>query len=360
MLGFGFKEAQEEVEEVIVPSASIKMIEQNNLYGKFAVEPLPQGYGITLGNPMRRVLLAAIPGVAITWVKIEGIQHEYQSIPHVREDVSQILLNIRSIRLKSLTERSGKLRLEVSGEGVVSAGDIATSSDFEIANPELYIASLDSPKASLIVEMNVDKGTGYIPAAKEEGLPIAVLPVDALFTPVRKVKYYVEDTRIGQFTNFDRLVLEVWTDGSITPLEAVKTASKVLVDYFLMVSAVTQEVILGDQVANVVGQMPADHYDYKVENLSLSARTLNCLKREKLNRLGEVFEKTQQELLKLKNFGNKSFDELVDQIVTQGFWWTDSPLAQSLKKPITIDSAEPVTIDSAEPVDEVVEETNGD
>ena len=349
MLGFGFKEAQE-IEEEVVPSASINMIEQNDLYGKFAVEPLPQGYGITLGNPMRRVLLAAIPGVAITWVKIEGIQHEYQSIPYIREDVSQILLNIRSIRLKSLTERPGKLRLEVSGEGVVSAGDIATSSDFEIANPELYIASLDSPKANLVIEMNVDKGTGYIPAAKEEGLPIAVLPVDALFSPVRKVKYYVENTRIGQFTNFDRLVLEIWTDGSITPLNAVKKSSNVLVEHFLMVSAVTEETASGTQAASVVGQMPADHYDYKVENLSLSARTLNCLKREKLNRLGEVFEKTQQDLLKLKNFGNKSFDELLDQIVSHELWWADSPLAQSLKKPITVDSSEPV--------DEVEEETD--
>ena len=351
MLGFGFKEAQE-TEEVVVPSASIKMIEQNDLYGKFAVEPLPQGYGITLGNPIRRVLLAAIPGVAITWVKIEGIQHEYQSIPHVREDVSQILLNLRSIRLKSLTERPGKLRLEVSGEGVVSAGDIATSSDFEIANPNLYIASLDSPKAELVIEMNVEKGTGYIPAAKEEGLPIAVLPVDALFSPVRKVNYYIENTRIGQFTNFDRLVLEVWTDGSITPIDAVKTASKVLVDHFLMVSAVTLEAPVGEQTVSVAGQMPADLYDYKVENLNLSARTLNCLKREKLNRLGEVFEKTQQELLKLKNFGNKSFDELLDQIVSQGLWWTESPLAQSLKKPIVVDSSEPV--------DDETEEADGD
>ena len=200
--------------------------------------------------------------------------------------------------------------------------------------------------------MNVEKGTGYIPAAKEEGLPIAVLPVDALFSPVRKVNYYIENTRIGQFTNFDRLVLEVWTDGSITPIDAVKTASKVLVDHFLMVSAVTLEAPVGEQTVSVAGQMPADLYDYKVENLNLSARTLNCLKREKLNRLGEVFEKTQQELLKLKNFGNKSFDELLDQIVSQGLWWTESPLAQSLKKPIVVDSSEPV--------DDETEEADGD
>ena len=339
MLGFGFKEVQE-TDDVVVPSAAIKLIEENESYGKFAVDPLPQGYGITLGNPLRRVLLAAIPGVAITWVKIEGVQHEYQSIPYIREDVTQILLNIRSIRLKSLTGRPGKLRLEVSGEGVVSAGDVATSSDFEIANPDLYIASLDSPKASLVIEMNVEEGVGYLPAAKEEGLPIAVLPVDALFTPVRKVKYYIENTRIGQFTNFDRLMIEIWTDGSLTPLNAIKKASNILVEHFLMVSAVTPETLSGAQVSNIAGQMPAEHYDYRVENLSLSARTLNCLKRENLNRLGEVFEKTQQDLLKVKNFGNKSFNELIDQIVSQGLWWEDSLLAHSLKNPVVLGSSE--------------------
>ena len=339
MLGFGFKEVQE-TDDIVVPSAAIKLIEENESYGKFAVEPLPQGYGITLGNPLRRVLLAAIPGVAITWVKIEGVQHEYQSIPYVREDVTQILLNIRSIRLKSLTGRPGKLRLEVSGEGVVSAGDVATSSDFEIANPDLYIASLDSSKASLVIEMNVEEGVGYLAAAKEEGLPIAVLPVDALFTPVRKVNYYIENARIGQFTNFDRLIIEIWTDGSLTPLNAIKKASNILVEHFLMVSAVTPETLSGVPVSNIAGQMPAEHYDYRVENLSLSARTLNCLKRENLNRLGEVFEKTQQDLLKVKNFGNKSFNELIDQIVNQGLWWEDSPLARSLKNPVVLGSSE--------------------
>jgi len=209
---------------VEAPRPEIKAEELADGYGKFSVGPLERGYGMTLGNSLRRVLLSSIPGTAVTWVKIEGVTHEYASVPHIKEDVTGLLLNFKAIRLRSLAERPGKLRLEVSGEGVVTAGDIMTSADFEIANPELHIATLDSPEAQLSVEFNVEQGKGYVPAGGAAGLPIGVLPTDAIFTPVRRVDFTVERTRVGQVTNYERLVLEIQTDEAISPAEALSQA----------------------------------------------------------------------------------------------------------------------------------------
>ena len=201
----------------------VECIESTETYGRFVAEPLEKGFGVTMGNGLRRVLLSSLPGAAITWVMIEGIQHEFSTIPHVKEDTIDFLLNVKAIRLRHLAQRSGKLRLEVEGEGQVSAGDIKTSADFEIVNPELHLATLDSPKAKLSVEFNVELGRGYVPASSSDGLPIGAIPIDAIFTPVRKVNYSVEPSSLREGSNQEKLILEVWTDGTFSPIEAVSS-----------------------------------------------------------------------------------------------------------------------------------------
>ena len=223
-----------EEEEIEIPDPSISVEVDEPEYGKFIIEPLEPGYGVTLGNPMRRVLYNGLDGSAITSVKIEGVQHEYQTIPNVREQVTEILLNVKAVRLRSEVDRPGTLRLEVAGEGQVSAADIMASADFEVVNPELHLATLDSQDARISVELNVERGKGYLEKPEGESQTIGVLPVDAIFSPTRKVNYTVERTRVGQRTNFERLILEVWTDGSLTPVEAVRKASNILVNQFFL------------------------------------------------------------------------------------------------------------------------------
>ena len=301
------------------PRPEIKVEESQEGYGKFSIGPLERGYGMTLGNPLRRVLLSTIPGTAVTWVKIEGVTHEYSTIPHVKEGVTDLLFNFKAIRLLSLADHPGKLRLEVSGEGEVTAGDIMTSADFEIANPELHLATLDSPDASLSVEFNVEKGTGYVAAQGGDGLPIGVLPMDAIYTPVRRVNFNVERTRVGQVTDYELLVLEIWTDETISPLEALSRAGQTLVDRFFMFANIRKTAGAGAEAASMAVAVPAEVYNTAVEKLELSARTLNCLKRAHINRVGEILEKDRCELLKIRNFGEKSLDELYGKLDELGF-----------------------------------------
>lgn len=311
MLDFASEESRDIAQESApVPAPSIRTVETTGTYGVFVVEPLPRGHGHTLGSPLRRVLLSAIPGTAVSWVRIEGVQHEYSTIPHVKEDLVDILLNVKAINLRSLTNRPGKLRLEVQGPGESTAADIMTSPDFEIVNPELHIATLDSPKANLVMEMNVEQGTSYRPAAHHTGLPIGVLPVDAIFTPVRKVNYTVERTRVGQHTDYEKLTVEVWTNGAIKPAEAVRAAAKELVEHFFRFSSLSESAAAeGDRPAWAAA-IPAFQYNMTVENLGLSARTLNCLKRAAIHKVGEVLERSRAELLRIRNFGAKSLEEL--------------------------------------------------
>ena len=194
-------------EEEAIPTPTVTVIESDDRYGKFVIEPIQKGNGITIGNPLRRMLYSSLPGTAITWVKIEDILHEYTTMPHVKEEVSEFLLNVKGIRLKSAVERPGKLRLEVAGRGEVCAGDIMASSDFEVVNPELHLATLDSDEAKLSVEFNVERGTGYKASSHGQGLPIGVLPVDAVYTPIRKVNFNIESMRVGQHTDFERIIL---------------------------------------------------------------------------------------------------------------------------------------------------------
>jgi DNA-directed RNA polymerase subunit alpha len=299
-----------------VPKLQILISEATDSYGRFMAEPLERGLGITLGNAMRRTLLSSLSGTAVTWVRIDGALHEYQTIPHVKEEVGELMMNIKQVRLRSLANRPGRLRLEVEGEGEVRAGDIMTSSDFEIVNPELHLATMDSNEARLSIELNVEQGTGYEPATHEAGLPIGVLPVDAIYSPIRKANYRVESTRVGQRTDLERLVLEVWTDQTITPLDAVRSAAAQLMERFYLFSNLEKEPIEDD--GPTLG-LTAGPYNTPVEELGLSARTLNCLKRAGINRVGEVLAMPKRDLLKIRNFGQKSLDELYDQLGEQGF-----------------------------------------
>ena len=301
-----------------IPDLSIMVQEVADSYGRFAAEPLERGWGVTLGNPLRRALLSSLKGTAITWVKMDGILHEYSTVEHMREEVSEVLLNVKAIRLRSLADRPGRLRLEVDGEGEVRAGDIMATADFEVANPELHLATLDSAEARLSVEFNVEQGVGYVPASHDEGLPIGVLPVDAVFTPVRKVNFSVENTRIGQRSDLERLIVEVWTDGTISPIEAMQAAASQLMERFYLFSKLDKESPEDGGPAAGMGISP-EVYNTLVETLDLSARTLNCLKRAGINRVGEVLSMPKSELLKIRNFGQKSLSELYEKLETKDF-----------------------------------------
>lgn len=295
-----------------VPNLGVKVMEADDSFGRFVAEPLERGWGVTLGNPLRRALLSSLPGTAITWVKIDGVLHEYSTVENMREEVSEFLLNVKGIRLRSLAERPGRLRLEIDGEGEVRAGDIMATADFEIVNPEHHLATLDSAKARLSVEFNVEQGIGYRAAAHDEGLPIGILPVDAVFTPVRKANFRVENTRVGQRDDLERLIVEVWTDRTLTPLEAVQNASNRLMERFYLFSTLDKEPV--EETGPGLPGISPEVYNTLVETLDLSARTLNCLKRAGINRVGEVLSMPKSELLKIRNFGQKSLDELYDKL----------------------------------------------
>ncbi len=289
-------------------------------YGRFRVEALEHGFGITLGNALRRVLLSSLEGAAITWVRIDGVEHEFSSIPHVKEDTTELLLNFKEIRLRALSDRPGRLTLQIAGEGRVCAGDIQVPPDFEIVNPDLPLATLDAADATLSVEFSVECGTGYRPAAHDEGLPIGMIPVDAIFTPVRKVSYDVEPLRIGQETNYDRLILEVWTDKTISPLEAVSRSAQILIRYLSFFSDLTK-ISRGvmDRKPLVGLSIPAEQYNIPIDDLNLSVRTRNCLKRANITRVGEVLEMSEEDLLTIRNFGQKSLQELQERLAELGF-----------------------------------------
>ena len=302
-----------EEEEEIVINPEIKQLEFADRYGKFAIEPLEPGYGMTLGNPLRRVLYGSLTGTAVTWIKVEGVLHEYATIPHMKEEVSEFLLNVKGIRLRSETDRPGKLRLEVAGEGEVCAADIMASSNFEVVNPELHLATLDAPEAKLAVEFNVEQGVGYKEATSGSDQSIGTLPVDAVFTPIRNVNYRVEPTRVGQRTDYERLVVEIWTDGTVEPIEALRQSGEILMNKFFLFAKVQMDSSeAGSPV--LIPSISPEKYNIVVEKLELSSRTLNCLKRAGIDKVGEVLEKSKEELIAIRNFGEKSYTELFDQL----------------------------------------------
>jgi DNA-directed RNA polymerase subunit alpha len=302
-----------------VPSPAIRVIESTDTFACVALEPLERGFATTVGNPLRRLLLSSIQGTAVTWVKIDGIPHEYTVIPGVKEEVMDLLLSIKRIRIHAITKRTGKMRLDVSGEGRVCAGDISTASDYQIVNPELHLATLDNPGVNLSIEFNVEAGKGYQQVAQGEsmaGLPVGVLPVDAIYNPVRKVEYSVERMMVGQQTDWERLILQVWTDGAVTPLSAIQEASENLVQHFFMFNQLSRPADSPLDTTNL--PVASEVYLMPIERLDLSSRTLNCLKRAKLDRVGQVLDLSADDLLNIRNFGQKSLEELQGKLAELG------------------------------------------
>ena len=293
-------------------------------YGRYVIGPLESGYGITLGNSLRRVLLSSLEGAAITSLQVRGIHHEFSTIPHVREDMTSLLLNLKQVRFsfRDEVEESARLRLEVQGAGVVTAGDIVCPPTVEIANPELYLATTDSAEANLEMEMTVVKGRGYSPAEERGKLPVGEIPTDAIFSPIRKANFKVERARIGQVSNYDRLVMEIWSDGTIAPEKALSTSAEILVKHLALV-AEFGDVTLELEPEVEESWIPDRIAEASIEDLDLSVRAFNCLKRAGIANVGEILEKLERdesELLAIRNFGQKSLDELKDKLEAKGYW----------------------------------------
>ena len=295
----------------------IEFAELSDTYGKFIVEPLERGFGVTLGNALRRILLSSISGAAVTSVKIENVLHEFSTIPGVVEDVTQVILNLKELSLKLHSEKPKLLRMDVRGKKDVVAGDLQPDAEVEILNPDLHIATLDGKNAHLTMELVVERGKGYVPAERHRKSEhvIGVIPIDSVFSPIQKVNYVVDDTRVGHATDYDRLILEVWTDGSIRPEEALQESARLLNDCFRLFvgTAVAPEVAVGPQVdeTNKLATMP-------IEELDLSVRPYNCLKRAGINTLGDLLQRTEEEVVNVKNFGRKSLDEVKEKLAALG------------------------------------------
>lgn len=298
--------------------ANIECLESEENFGRFRAEPLEKGFGVTLGNALRRVLLGYLPGAAVTRVRLEGIQHEFSTIPFVKEDVTEFLLNVKALRLKSLSGQDGKLILAVEGEGRVTAADIEPSTDFEIANPELYLATLDSPEAKLYAEFDVELGEGYREAESADDLLIGTIPIDAIFTPIRKVNFTIEPTHVGEEMNQERLELEVWTDGTIKPADAVSQSAKILSEQLASFIDYSRISRLEVEKESIRASIPDETYNMPVEQLDLSVRTMNCLRRGGITTVGELISKGEKELLALHNFGQKSKHEVEERLQSLG------------------------------------------
>ena len=298
--------------------ANIECLESDDNFGRFRAEPLEKGFGVTLGNALRRVLLGYLPGAAVTRVRLEGIQHEFSTIPLVKEDVTEFLLNVKALRLKSLSGEPGKLILDVEGEGRITAADIEPSNDFEVANPELYLATLDSPEAKLYAEFDVELGEGYREAEPSDNLPIGVIPVDAVFTPIRKVNFNVEPSHISREINRERLELEVWTDGTISPVDAISQSAEILVEQlapFIGYAKISQLEVEKQLIRDSITE---EKYNMPVEQLDLSVRTMNCLRRGGIATVGEMISRGERGLLALHNFGQKSKQEVDERLAALG------------------------------------------
>lgn len=302
--------------ELLIPT--IECTEMTDNYGRFVADPLEKGVGITLGNSLRRILLGYLTGAAVTQVRIEGVQHEFTVIPNAKEDVIEFLLNVKKLRLKPLSSRSGTLILEVEGAGRVTAADIKPTADFEITNPELCLLTLNKPDATLYIEMDVDIGTGFRVAESTENMPVGSIPVDAIFTPILKVNYSVEPTHLGRETSRERLQLEVWTDGTTSPVDAISQAAAILIEQLTPFVEYVKISQMKAEERAIRMSIPDEKYNMPVEQLDLSVRTMNCLRRSNIATVGELIGKGAKELLKLRNFGQKSYQEIEDRLSSIG------------------------------------------
>jgi DNA-directed RNA polymerase subunit alpha len=280
-------------------------------YGRFFAEPLERGFGLTLGNSLRRVLLSAIEGAAVTSVRINGVLHEFSSVPGVKEDVTDIILNLKQLRLKLNVDHPKTLTLKAVGEGEVRASQITPDPDVEILTPDLYLCTLDKD-GKLDMELEIRHGRGYVPAErnKREGMPVDAVPIDALFSPIKKVNFLVEDTRVGQATDYNKLILEVWTDGSVLPQDAVAYAAKILKDHLTLFINFEEEPEQEEEHVDETRDRLIENLSRSVDELELSVRSANCLKNSNIRHIFELVEKTESEMLKTKNFGRKSLNEI--------------------------------------------------
>jgi DNA-directed RNA polymerase subunit alpha len=300
-------------------------------HGRFEIEPLEEGYGVTLGNALRRILLSSLSGAAITSVKIDGIRHEFSDIPHVREDVTEFVLNLKKIRLKSYSDQPVSVELDVHGAKEVTGGDLIVPSTVEVVNTDQYLASLDSPDAVLRAEMIVERGKRYLPIDQHENLDIGTIPIDAVFSPIRRVNYVIERKRVGPMTNFERLVLEIWTDGTMSPGDALTQSAEVLRQHFQQVADFGKQASALESKTMAGASLPSHVYEMPIEKLDLTPRAYNSLKRANISKVGEVLEMSEEELLSVRNFGKKSLDELRDRLEKHGLLAeaSNSPLLQS-------------------------------
>ena len=298
---------------MVLPKIEVEASSQN--YGHFVVSPLESGYGITLGNALRRVLLSSLPGAAVTSLRVSGIHHEFSAVPHVREDMTRLILNVKQIRLRAQTEEPVRIHVEVSSEGPITAGDLNCPPEVEIVNKDQYLLTADSNDVDIDIEMVVGVGRGYSPAEERGRLPLGEIPVDAIYSPIRKAAYRVERTRIGQQTDYDKLHLEIWTDGTISPDDALRRAGNLLVQHLTLLAGA--ETIIVEKHEEVAEGIPTRVFDAPIEELELTVRAYNCLKRAGITKVGEILkrmEKGEEEMLAIRNFGKKSLDELVDRL----------------------------------------------
>lgn len=302
------------------PTPKVDYAELSDTYGKFIVEPLDRGFGVTLGNSLRRMLLASISGAAVTSVKIDGVLHEFSTIPGVVEDVTQIVLNLKELTLRLYTDKPKLLRLDVKGKKDVTAGDIQEDPEIQVLNPTLHLATLDKKESRLAMEIVVERGKGYVPAERHRRSEhvIGVIPIDSIFSPVQKVNYAVEDTRVGHATDLDRLVLEIWTDGSVRPEEALQEASRLLIDHFRLFAGIADETSAGAAFSVAEDPDKARLMAMPIEELDLSVRPYNCLKRAGIQTVGDLVKKSEEEVAAVKNFGRKSLDEVKEKLAAHG------------------------------------------
>lgn len=301
---------------IVVPK--IELVESTGNYARFLAEPLEKGFGVTLGNSLRRVLLGYLSGAAVTRVRIESIQHEFSVIPHAKEDVMEFLMNVKAIRFRAVSDKPTKLLLEAQGEGPVTAGNIQPSNDVEITNPELVLVNLTDSEARLVVEFDVDMGIGYKVAESTDSMPVGTIPIDAIFSPMRQVNFTVEPSHVGQEMNRERLFLDLWTDGTITPTDALSQGASILVEQIMPFEDFVKVSQMKADERLIRLTIPNEKYDMPVEQLDLSVRTMNCLRRSGISTVGELIAKGPKELLKLRNFGQKSFQEIDEKLAGIG------------------------------------------
>ncbi|MDQ3447723.1 MAG: DNA-directed RNA polymerase subunit alpha [Chloroflexota bacterium] len=297
----------------------IEPVEELDTYGKYEASPLPAGYGTTLGNALRRVLLSSLEGAAVTSIQVRDVYHEFSSLPGVKEDVTAIVLNIKKLRLKSYASHPVQLKLVKSGAGAVTAADIMENGEVEVVNPEQPLMTLDSDDVTIEMDLTVERGVGYLAAERSDQLPIGVIPVDAIFTPVRKVNYQVENTRVGQMTNYDKLTLEIETDGTLPPEEALSRAAEILVAQFSLFTSTGKALVGLERTMNGSTSLPANMLDMPIEELDLPMRAYNSLKRNNIVKVGQLLHLQDEDLLRMRNFGKKSLDEMKERLRMRGF-----------------------------------------